>query len=88
MTCACTLKVFCIHITISFSPSGDAESAVAVQGARYGLAVGKPGDTASISADSALGRSSIITGTTAGVTQFSEVSRGGSRNFTIVGLQM
>ena len=40
-----------------------------------GLAVGKPGDTASISADSALGRSSVITGTTAGVTQFSEVSQ-------------
>ena len=37
------------------------------------LAVGKPGDTVSISADSALGRSSVITGTTAGVTQFSEV---------------
>ena len=36
-----------------------------------GLAVDKPGDTA----DSALGRSSIITGTTAGVTQFSEVSQ-------------
>ena len=39
-----------------------------------GLTVGKPGDTFSISADSALGRSSVITGTTAGVTQFSEVS--------------
>ena len=38
-------------------------------------AVGKPGDTFSISADSALGRSSVITGTTAGVTQFSEVSQ-------------
>ena len=77
MTHACTLKAFCIHflITTSFSPSGDAESAVAVQGARYGLAVGKPGDTASISADSALGRSSVITGTTARVTQFSEVSQ-------------
>ena len=62
-------------ITTSFFPSGDAESAVVVQGARYGLAVGKPGDTASISADSALGRSSVITGTTAGVTQFSEVSQ-------------
>jgi hypothetical protein len=50
---------------------GDAElSSVAA-----GLAVGKPGDTASISADSALGRSSVITGTTAGVTQFSEVSQ-------------
>ena len=40
-----------------------------------GLAVGKPGDTFSISADSALGKSSVITGTTAGVTQFSEVSQ-------------
>ena len=40
-----------------------------------GLAVGKPRDTVSISADSALGRSSVITGTTAGVTQFSEVSK-------------
>ena len=40
-----------------------------------GLAVGKPGNTFSISADSALGRSSVITGTTAGVTQFSEVSQ-------------
>ena len=36
------------------------------------LVVGK--DTLSI-ADSALGRSSIATGTTAGVTQFSEVSQ-------------
>jgi hypothetical protein len=41
-----------------------------------GLAVGKRGDTSSITAaDSALGRSSVITGTTAGVTQFSEVSQ-------------
>ena len=40
-----------------------------------GLAVGKPGDTASISADSALGRSSVVTGTTAGMTQLSEVSQ-------------
>ena len=40
-----------------------------------GLAEGKPGDTFSISADSALGRSSVITGTTAGVTRFSEVSQ-------------
>ena len=40
-----------------------------------GLAVGKHGDTFSISADSALGRSSVITDTTAGVTQFSEVSQ-------------
>ena len=38
-------------------------------------AVGKPGDTFSISADSAIERSSVITGTTAGVTQFSEVSQ-------------
>ena len=59
---------------ILFSPTGDAES-VAVQSAGYGLAVGKPGDTFSISADSALGRSSVITGTTARVTQFSEVSQ-------------
>ena len=50
---------------------GDAELSSMVAG----LAVGKPGDTASISADSALGRSSVITGTTAGVTQFSEVSQ-------------
>ena len=42
-----------------------------------GLAVGKPGDTLiSISTDSALGSSSVITGTTTtGVTQFSEVSQ-------------
>ena len=40
-----------------------------------GLTMGKPGDTASIGADSALGRSSVITGTTARVTQFSEVSQ-------------
>jgi hypothetical protein len=39
------------------------------------LAVGKPGDTASTSADLALERSSVITSTTAGVTQFSEVSQ-------------
>ena len=51
---------------------GDAESSSAMAA---GLAVGKPGDTASIGADSALGRSSVITGTTAGVTQFSEVSQ-------------
>ena len=40
-----------------------------------GLVMGKPGDTFSISADSALGRSSAITGTTARVTEFSEVSQ-------------
>ena len=40
-----------------------------------GLAMDKLGDTFSISADSAIGRSSVITGTTAGVTQFSEVSQ-------------
>ena len=50
---------------------GDAE----LSSMAAGLAMGKPGDTASISADSALGRSSVITGTTAGVTQFSEVSQ-------------
>jgi hypothetical protein len=50
---------------------GDAE----LSSMAAGLAVGKPGDTASISADSALGRSSVITGTTAGVTHFSEVSQ-------------
>ena len=49
---------------------GDAE----LSSMAAGLAVGKPGDTFSI-ADSALGRSSVITGTTAGVTQFSEVSQ-------------
>ena len=54
------------HITI-----GDAELSFMAAG----LAVGKSGDTASISADSAQGRSSVITGTTAGVTQFSEVSQ-------------
>ena len=59
---------------ILFSPTGDTES-VAVQSARYRLAEGKPEDTFSISADSALERSSVITGTTAGVTQFSEVSQ-------------
>ena len=63
------------YATTSFSPTGDAGSVAAVHGGRYGLAVGKPGDTFSISADSALGRSSVITGTTAGVTQFSEVSQ-------------
>ena len=57
-----------------FSPTGDAES-IAVHVAEYRLGVGKPGDTFSVSADSALGRSSVITGTTAGVTQFSEVSQ-------------
>ena len=56
-----------------FSPAGNVES-VPVQSAGYGLAVGKPGDTFSISADSALGKSSVISGTTARVTQFSEVS--------------
>ena len=62
-----TLSVFMILcVTI-----GDAE----LSSMAAGLAVGKPGDTASISADSALGRSSVITGTTAGVTQFSEVSQ-------------
>ena len=50
---------------------GDAE----LSSMAAGLAVGKPGDTFSVSADSALGRSSVITGTTAGVTQFSEVSQ-------------
>ena len=52
-----------------YIPPGDAESASMAAG----LAVGKPGNTLSI-ADSALERSSIVTGTTAGVTQFSEVS--------------
>ena len=56
--------LFCVII-------GDVELSSMVAG----LAVGKPGDTTSISADSALGRSSVITGTTAGVTQFSEVSQ-------------
>ena len=59
-----------IFITLTVT-IGDAELSSMVAG----LAVGKPGDTASISADSALGRSSVITGTTAGVTQFSEVSQ-------------
>ena len=59
-----TLVYFCVVI-------GDTELSSMVAG----LAVGKPGDTASISADSALGRSSVITGTTAGVTQSSEVSQ-------------
>ena len=49
---------------------GDAELAFMVAG----LAVEKVGDTLSIS-DSALGESSVISGTTAGVTQFSEVSQ-------------
>ena len=48
---------------------GDAE----LSSMAAGLAVGKPGDT--FGTDSALGRSSVITGTTAGVTQFSEVSQ-------------
>ena len=47
---------------------GDAE----LSSMAAGLAVGKP---ESVSADSALGRSSVITGTTAGVTQLSEVSQ-------------
>ena len=51
---------------------GDAE--LSSMAAGLAMAVGKPGDTFSI-ADSALGRSSVITGTTAGVTQFSEVSQ-------------
>ena len=48
---------------------GDAELASIAAG----LAVGEPKDAPSI-ADSAIGRSSIVSGTTAGVTQFSEVS--------------
>ena len=59
-----TIVYFCVAI-------GDSE----LSSMAAGLAVGKPGDPASISADSALGRSSVITGTTAGVTQFSEVSQ-------------
>ena len=59
------------HLSILCVTVGDAE----LSSMAPGLAVGKPGDTVSISADSALGRSSIITGTTAGVTQFSEVSQ-------------
>ena len=39
-----------------------------------GLTVGKPDDRFSI-ADSALGRSSVVSMTTAGVTEFSEVSQ-------------
>ena len=60
-----------LHISILYVTIGDAE----LSSMAAGLAVGKPGDTASISADSALGGSSVITGTTAGVTQFSEVSQ-------------
>ena len=64
----CWFFHICYDLTVTID---DAElSSMAV-----GLAVGKPGDTASISADSALGRSSVITGTTAGVTQLSEVSQ-------------
>ena len=59
-------KIVCVTIHV-----GDAE----LSSMAAGLAVGKPGDTFSVSADSALGRSSVITGTTAGVTQFSEVSK-------------
>ena len=57
-------------MVVHYISPGDAESASMATG----LAVGKPGNTFSI-ADSALGRSSIVTGTTAGVTQFSEVSQ-------------
>ena len=49
---------------------GDAESASMAAG----LAVGKPDDGFSI-ADSALGTRSVVSVTTAGVTQFSEVSQ-------------
>ena len=54
-------------ILILYATIGDAELSSMV--AR--LAVGTPGDTASISADSVLERSSVITGTTAGMTQVS-----------------
>ena len=47
---------------------GDAELASMAAG----LAVGEPKDAPSV-ADSAIGRSSVVSGTTAGVTQFSEV---------------
>ena len=70
--------IFIFYLTL-YIIIGDAElSSIAA-----GLAVGK---RASISADSALGRSStsIITGTTAGVTQFSEVSQ--LRSLTATGL--
>ena len=71
----CILEAYILSIQYHiFSPTGDAESTT-VHAAEYQLGVGKPGDTFSVSADSALGRSSIITGTTAGVTQFSEVSQ-------------
>lgn len=50
--------------------SGDVELASMAAG----LVVEKAGDTLSVS-DSALGESSVISGTTAGVTQFSEVSQ-------------
>ena len=58
-----------IHL-VFYITTGDAE----LSSMAAGQAVGKLGDTFSI-ADSALGRSSVITGTTAGVTQFSEVSQ-------------
>ena len=71
----CILEAYILSTQCDiFSPIGDAESIV-VHAAEYQLAVGKPGDTFSVSADSALGRSSVITDTTAGVTQFSEVSQ-------------
>ena len=55
---------------VFLNSSGDVELA----SMDAGVAEGKPGDTFSI-ADSALGRSSVVTDTTAGVTQtqFSEV---------------
>ena len=59
------------HGIAGASTIGDAE----LSSMAAGLAVGKPGDTASISADSALRRSSVSTGSTARVTQFSEVSQ-------------
>ena len=62
-------KTSIIHF-INYITKGDAE----LSSMAAGLAVGKPGDAFSISADSALG-SSVITGTIAGVTQFSEVSQ-------------
>ena len=55
---------FCVYITVDFAEL----SSMAAE-----LAVGKLGDTFS-STDSALGKSSVITSTTAGATQFSEVS--------------
>ena len=54
----------------TLSSLGDAESAFMAAG----LVMGKPDDGFSI-ADSALGTSSVVSVTTAGVTQFSEVSQ-------------